>query len=63
MIDVLTVTRGGRLAVLELKADEDIHVPLQGLTTGREWRGIMRAGSSISSDILPDENSRRERPC
>jgi hypothetical protein len=31
MIDVLTLTREGRLAVLELKADEDIHLPLQGL--------------------------------
>jgi hypothetical protein len=31
MIDVLTCTRGGRLAVIELKADEDIHLPLQGL--------------------------------
>lgn len=31
MIDVLTATRDARLAVLELKADEDIHLPLQGL--------------------------------
>jgi hypothetical protein len=31
MIDVLTVTHEGRLAVVELKADEDIHLPLQGL--------------------------------
>jgi hypothetical protein len=31
MIDVLTVTRDGRLTVVELKADEDIHLPLQGL--------------------------------
>jgi hypothetical protein len=31
MIDVLTLTREGRLAVVELKADEDIHLPLQGL--------------------------------
>ncbi len=31
MIDVLAVTRTGRLTVLELKADEDIHLPLQGL--------------------------------
>ena len=31
MIDVLTCTREGRLALLELKADEDIHLPLQGL--------------------------------
>jgi hypothetical protein len=31
MIDVLTSNRDGRLAVIELKADEDIHLPLQGL--------------------------------
>ncbi|HET7871836.1 MAG TPA: hypothetical protein VFL42_04950 [Terriglobales bacterium] len=31
MIDLLTCTRDRRLAVLELKADEDIHLPLQGL--------------------------------
>ena len=31
MLDLLTVTRGGRLAILELKADEDLHFPLQGL--------------------------------
>lgn len=31
MIDVLTTTQDGRLAVVELKADEDIHLPMQGL--------------------------------
>jgi hypothetical protein len=31
MIHVLTLTRDARLAVVELKADEDIHLPLQGL--------------------------------
>ncbi len=31
MIDVLGVTRGGRLVVIELKANEDMHLPLQGL--------------------------------
>lgn len=31
MIDLLGVTREGRLAVIELKADEDRHLPLQGL--------------------------------
>jgi hypothetical protein len=31
MLDILTTTRDGRLAVVELKADEDIHLPLQGL--------------------------------
>ena len=31
MLDVLSVTRDGRLVVVELKADEDIHLPLQGI--------------------------------
>lgn len=31
MIDVLALTRESRLAVVELKADEDIHLPLQGV--------------------------------
>ncbi len=31
VIDLLAAERGGRLAVLELKADEDIHLPLQAL--------------------------------
>ncbi len=31
MIDVLATTRDARLAVVELKADEDIHLPLQGV--------------------------------
>jgi hypothetical protein len=31
MLDLLTLDRGGRLVVLEVKADEDMHLPLQGL--------------------------------
>ncbi len=31
MLDLLTVDRTGRLAVLELKADDDLQLPLQGL--------------------------------
>ncbi|HSZ61114.1 MAG TPA: hypothetical protein VK828_04925 [Terriglobales bacterium] len=31
MIDILGTTREGRLAVIELKADEDLHLPLQGV--------------------------------
>ena len=31
MIDILAMTREHRLAVIELKADEDIHLPLQGV--------------------------------
>ena len=44
MIDVLTTTREGRLAVVELKADEDIHLPLQGLDywSRVEWHHARR---------------------
>ena len=31
MLDLLTLDRNGRLAILELKADEDLHLPLQAL--------------------------------
>ncbi len=31
MLDLLTLDRGGRLTVLELKAGEDLHLPLQAL--------------------------------
>jgi hypothetical protein len=31
MLDLLSVTDDGRLAVIELKADEDLHLALQGL--------------------------------
>ena len=31
MLDLLTLDRDGRLVVLEVKADEDMHLPLQGL--------------------------------
>ncbi len=31
MLDLLTLDRNGRLAVIELKANEDLHLPLQAL--------------------------------
>lgn len=31
MLDLLTLDRAGRLAVIEIKADEDLHLPLQAL--------------------------------
>ena len=31
MLDLLTLDRDGRLIILEVKADEDMHLPLQGL--------------------------------
>jgi hypothetical protein len=31
LLDLLTLDRGGRLVVMELKAEEDLHLPLQAL--------------------------------
>jgi len=44
MLDVLTCTLDGRLAVLELKADEDIHLPLQGLDYWARVRWLQQHG-------------------
>jgi hypothetical protein len=60
MIDVLTCTRDGRLAVLELKADEDIQLPLQGLDYWArvQWhhaRGeFRRFGYFAGKELLPE---------
>ena len=61
MIDVLTTTRDGRLAVLELKADEDIHLPLQGLDywSRVEWHHsraeFPRFGYFPDQELSPEE--------
>jgi hypothetical protein len=44
LLDLLTVTRQGRLAVLELKADDDLHLPLQALDYWARVRQLHRAG-------------------
>jgi hypothetical protein len=56
MLDLLTVTAAGRLAVLELKADEDLHLPLQGLDY---WIRVHRLhGQRQSSDDTTGEFER-----
>ncbi len=61
MIDVLSVTREGRLAVVELKADEDIHLPLQGLdywsrVAWHHARGeFQRFGHFQGRELCPDQ--------
>lgn len=42
MLDLLTVTHGGRLAVLELKADEDLQLPFQALDYWARVRQLHR---------------------
>ncbi|MGD1024520.1 MAG: hypothetical protein ABR880_17165 [Candidatus Sulfotelmatobacter sp.] len=61
MIDVLTTTHAGQLAVVELKADEDIHLPLQGVDywSRVEWhhaRGeFPRFGYFCSKELSPEK--------
>jgi hypothetical protein len=47
MIDVLTCTLDGRLAILELKAEEDIHLPLQGVDYWARVRYHQREGGFV----------------
>jgi len=61
MIDVLSATREGRLAVVELKADEDIHLPLQGVdywsrVTWHHARGeFQRFGYFPGRELSPEK--------
>lgn len=47
MLDLLAVNRSGRLAVVELKADEDLHMVLQGLDY---WIRVHRTSQLRSMD-------------
>jgi hypothetical protein len=69
MLDLLTVTAGGRLAVLELKAGEDLQLPLQALDYWIRVRALNeeRAGSDGKSEIessgyFPGVELRRDPP-
>jgi hypothetical protein len=61
MFDVLTITNAGRLAVVELKADEDIHLSLQGVDywSRVEWhhaRGeFVRFGYFENRQLSPEK--------
>ncbi len=53
MLDLLAVTRGGRLAVLELKAGEDLHMPMQGLDYWMRVRALHREGAIARAGYFP----------
>jgi hypothetical protein len=53
MLDLLAITRGGRLAVLELKAGEDLHLPFQGLDYWMRVRALDRAGEFTRTGYFP----------
>ncbi|HEX3941570.1 MAG TPA: hypothetical protein VHX11_08830 [Acidobacteriaceae bacterium] len=54
VLDLLTATKDGRLAVLELKADEDLHLPLQALDY---WLRVRRLNEQRDAGV---EGARRE---
>jgi hypothetical protein len=49
MLDILTIDRGGRLVVMEIKAHEDLHLPLQALDYWLRVR-LLNADRSIGAD-------------
>jgi hypothetical protein len=55
MLDLLTLDRNGRLAVVELKASEDLHLPLQALDY---WMRVR----ALNSDRLPLDGNPGGKP-
>jgi hypothetical protein len=53
IIDVLTITRAGRLAILELKASEHIHLPLQAADYWLRVRRHLELGEFRSYGYFP----------
>ncbi|HEX3662949.1 MAG TPA: hypothetical protein VHU89_16050 [Acidobacteriaceae bacterium] len=62
LLDLLTVTRQGRLAVLELKADDDLHLPLQALDYWARVRTLHRAGEIARRGYFPGVELSAEDP-
>jgi hypothetical protein len=53
LLDLLTVNRHGRLVVLELKADDDLHLPLQALDYWARVRALHRDGTLQRQGYFP----------
>jgi hypothetical protein len=53
LLDLLTVNRRGRLVVLELKADDDLHLPLQALDYWARVRALHRDGALRRHGYFP----------
>lgn len=53
LLDLLTVTRQGRLAVIEIKADDDLHLPLQALDYWSRVRRLHRDGAFTRLGYFP----------
>ena len=62
-MDLLTVTRDGRLAVLELKADEDIHLVLQAASYWLRIAAHQSSRNSSATDTFRRSRWTRGRHC
>jgi hypothetical protein len=62
LLDLLTITRQGRLVVLELKADDDLHLPLQALDYWTRVRTLHRAGEISRRGYFPGVELSAEDP-
>ncbi len=62
MLDLLAVTREGRLAVLELKASEDLHMPMQGLDYWMRVRALHAEGEIARAGYFPGVELSSEAP-
>jgi hypothetical protein len=60
MLDLLTIDRDGRLIVLELKADEDLHLPLQALDYWIRVRALNADRQPLASGGRPLSAFERE---
>lgn len=62
MIDILAATRDSRLAVVELKADEDIHLPLQGVDYWSRVAWHQARGEFAKFGYFPGRELSAEKP-
>ncbi|MGC8794818.1 MAG: hypothetical protein ACP5U2_15670, partial [Bryobacteraceae bacterium] len=62
VLDLLAVDRSGRLAVLELKASADIHLPMQALDYWLRVRWHLERGEFQARGYFPDIVLRNDPP-
>ena len=62
MIDILAETREARLSVIELKADEDIHLPLQGVDYWSRVAWHQSRGELTKFGYFPGRELSQQKP-
>ena len=62
IMDLLSITRSGRLVVIELKAEEDARLPLQALDYWMRVRWHLERGDFQEQGFFPGRNLSSEPP-